>query len=149
MKRKRQAILGVLIGAVAVVGVRSYKGLRKFSSADVGVLALVATFVLAVETAKSYLAMLQENLAQIAAAWRHHRSLRLLQSDRPLAAGGPAVPAVAAGACTRFVVDLFGWLCGGFGAVRETSPPPQLNNHHHTTPKKHKTKKQARTTRTA
>lgn len=98
LKQKRQTILGVLLGAVAVVGVRSYKGLRKFSSADVGVLALVATFVLAVETTKSYLTMLQANLAQIAAAWRHHRSLRLLQSDRPLAAGGPAVPALAAGA---------------------------------------------------
>lgn len=88
----------MLLGAVAVVSVRSYKGLRKFSSADVGVLALVATFVLAVETTKSYLTMLRENLAQLAAAWRHHRSLRLLQSDRPVAAGGPAVPSIAAGA---------------------------------------------------
>ncbi len=97
MKQKRQTILGVLLGAVAVVGVRSYKGLRKFSTADIGVLALVATFVLAIETTKSYLTMLRQNVAQLTAAWRHHRSLRLLQSDRPVAAGGPAMPKLAAG----------------------------------------------------
>lgn len=55
-----------------------------------GILGLVTTFVLAVETTKAYLTSLRERVARVAAAWRHHRSLRLLQSNRPLAAGGPA-----------------------------------------------------------
>lgn len=98
LEKKRQTIFGVLFGAIAVVAVRSYKGMTKFSSADVGILGLVATFLLAVESTKSYLTALRENLASLAAGWRAHRSLQLLQSDRPLAAGGPAVSKLRAGA---------------------------------------------------
>lgn len=98
LQKKKQTIFGVLLGAIAVVAVRSYKGLRKFSSADVGILGLVATFLLAVESTKSYLTALRENLSSLAAGWRAHRSLQLLQSDRPLAAGGPAVSILRAGA---------------------------------------------------
>lgn len=98
LKKKRQTIFGVLFGAIAVVAVRSFKGVNKFSSADVGILGLVATFLLAVESTKSYLTALRENLASLAAGWRAHRSLQLLQSDRPLAAGGPAMSNLRAGA---------------------------------------------------
>ncbi len=107
VKQKRQTIAGVLVGAVAVVAVRSYKGMTKFSKADVGVLALVTTFVLAVETTKSYLTTLRQNLAQLAAGWRHHRALRVLQSGRPMAAGGPAVSQLAVGAADA---DRVTWL---------------------------------------
>lgn len=122
LKQKKQTIAGVLLGAVAVVAVRSYQGVRRFSGADVGMLGLIATFVLAVESTKSYLNTLRENIAQIAAAWRAHRSLRLLHSERPLATGGPAVSQLAAGAAESDRVTWLGIYANlGLFAIKATA----------------------------
>lgn len=43
----------------------------------------MATFVLAVETTKSYLTMLSRNFSQLVTSWKHHWSLRQLQRLSP------------------------------------------------------------------
>lgn len=44
---------------------------------------MVATFVLAVETTKSYVTMLSRNFGQLVTSWKHHWSLRQLQRLSP------------------------------------------------------------------